>query len=168
MRDIEQALAGNNIAAAQKLIHTLKGLAGSLGANQLQGHLLRLEESLAGSNTNAENKLIVNKLVTLIAIELNQIINSIQTTLPPIEVEILPRKTVFSVDEIQRQLKILLDKLQAFDSDADQQLELILSNITQPHLNQELGLIKKHIANYQFVDAANALKQILDFQTDET
>jgi len=56
----------------------------------------------------------------------------------------------------------LIDKLQTFDSDSDQQLERIMRHIDEKALLQILLPIKKQIANYQFVDAAQALNHILE------
>jgi len=138
-----------------------------LGAVQLQGHLIRLEELLAASTTNTENPQLINKLIMLASNELNRVISSIQSTLPQVEIKTLQYQEPWSAAETRQQLEILLHKLQAFDSDADRQLELILSNIRHSSLIEELIQIKKQIANYQFVDAANALHQMLDFRTDE-
>ena len=167
MSEIEKAISKNDLATARQLTHTLKGLAGSLGAVQLQGHLIRLEELLTDANINTENPQLFNKLITLTSVELNRIINSIQSTLPQVETKTLQPIKVFSAAETQHELEILRDKLQAFDSDADQQLELILSSINQPSLIDELSRIKKLIASYQFVDANNALNQILDLRKDD-
>ncbi|MGY6276639.1 PAS domain-containing protein [Methylomonas sp. MgM2] len=165
MDEIGQALYDNNKSLARQLVHTLKGLAGSIGAVQLQGHLIRLEELLLQTDANAT---LTSKLVSLATVELSRIIHSIQTSLPGAEVATLKREKSFSAAETKHQLEILLDKLQAFDSDADQQLELVLANTTQSSLTQELNRIKNQIADYQFVDAANALKKILDFRTNTT
>lgn len=158
--EIGLALSKKDLKVARQLAHTLKGLAGSLGAIQLQGHLIRLEETL--TSTNAENTSMINKLLHLTGAELTKIIDSINKTLPPSETNDLKRSKTFSSNETQQQLIMLLDKLQAFDSDADQQLDLILSGIDSPSLANQLAPIKKQIANYRFVDAATALSKILD------
>lgn len=162
IRKIEQAVANHDILAAQHLIHTLKGLAGSLGAIALQGHLLSLEESLAEQDSNVENTPSFNKLLSLSAQELDRVINNIQSILPSVDVPLKPLM-LFSVTETNQLLSTLLSKLLAFDSDADQQLDKILTGIEDQSLIDKLLLIRRQIAAYQFVDAANALKQLLDF-----
>ncbi|AEG02112.1 PAS domain-containing protein [Methylomonas methanica] len=161
MNEISEALTTENLSAARQLVHTLKGLAGSLGANSLQGHLQRLEESLAEQGTNIQNAPTINKLINLAAQELSRVINSIQSTIPALEPD-FKHKQKFSSSEIQHQLRILLDKLQAFDSDADQQLDFILSGIYDPLLIDTLTSVRKQIAQYQFVEAALAVRPLID------
>jgi len=162
MSEVEQTLAAGNKASARQLVHTLKGLAGSLGAIQLQGHLIRLEESLADSDSNIENGLMINKLCQLTHAEFTRVINGIRGTLSAAATALPKPQRLFSATETDEQLKILLEKLQAFDSDADQQLELILSSINDTALIDALLQIKKQIANYRFVDAGLALSRLLD------
>lgn len=168
MKEIERAVSENNLADAKLLAHTLKGLAGSLGAIQLQGHLIRLEELLGGSSFDAKYAEQLNKLIGICSLELSRIINGIQRSLPLQNDKTFRPKHVFSAEETRQQLEILRNKLQAFDSDADRQMELILSNLNPSALTQELNKIKKQIANYQFVDATQALTEILDAQTNKT
>ena len=160
--EIQQAIASRNFVGAKQILHTLKGLAGSLGAVALHGHLVRLEELLAEDDSNIQNVEVYEKLISLCDQELNRVISSIQSTLPYIEIPV-KQQTLFSAEETRRQLSLLIDKLQAFDSDADRQLELILSAIEDPVLTQKLLLVRKQIAHYQFVDAAQAISGLLEF-----
>lgn len=162
MNEISEALTTKNLPAARQLVHTLKGLAGSLGASSLQGHLQRLEESLAEQGTNIQNAPTTSKLINLATQELNRIINSIQSTIPALEPDFKHRQK-FSSSETQHQLRILLDKLQAFDSDADQQLDFILSGICDQLLIDTLTSVRKQIAQYQFVEAALAVRPLVNF-----
>jgi CheY-like chemotaxis protein/anti-sigma regulatory factor (Ser/Thr protein kinase) len=164
MREIAQALAENNTSVVYQQVHTLKGLAGSLGALSLQNHLQRLEESLAEINSNVQNIRTIDNIIALTSQEFSRVINSIQSTLPAAEPSVELKPTMSS-NEIKRHLLVLFDKLQAFDSDADQQLDLILSSVEDQSLMNELLLIRKQIANYQFIDAAQALTPLLDFST---
>ena len=160
--DIEQAIAGKEFVAAKQTLHTLKGLAGSLGAVALHGHLVRLEELLAEHDSSIQNAGTFKKLISLCGQELNRVVGSIQSTLPSFEMPVM-QQTQLSATETRRQLSHLIDKLHAFDSDADQLLDKILSAIEDPVLIQKLLLIRKQIARYQFVDAALAASQLLDF-----
>lgn len=162
MSEISQALTAKNPPAARQLVHTLKGLAGSLGAASLQGHLQRLEESLAEQGANVQNTPAASKLIGLATQELNRIINSIQSTIPALEPDFKHNRG-FSATETRHQLRILLDKLQNFDSDTDRQLDFILSGIKEPSLIDALISIRKQIAQYQFVEAAAAVKPLIDF-----
>ena len=162
LQDIEQALASQNLEQARFITHTLKGLAGSLGAIALQSHLLRLEEALANHNPNVQNDSHLHKLCLQAKTELTKILDSIHSAQ---RCETAPKTNArpgLSDAAVREQLKVLLTKLQAFDSDADQQLELILSSVTDATWSNTLAPIKKQIAQYRFVDAAQALKPFLD------
>ncbi|MCK9608568.1 MAG: response regulator [Methylomonas sp.] len=162
MTEISLALTAKNTPTARQFVHTLKGLAGSLGATSLQGHLQRLEESLAEQGANIQNTAAVSKLISMATQELNRIINSIQSTIPTLEPD-FKQNQGFSKLETQHQLRILLNKLQNFDSDADQQLDFIWSGIKDQSLIGALASIRKQIAQYQFDKAALAVKTLIDF-----
>lgn len=158
--EVVHAIACQNFIGAKQIMHTLKGLAGSLGAVALHGHVVRLEELLAEQNSSIENSK-TKRLLSLCDQELSRVIGSIQTNLPPIDMPV-KQQALFSTEETQRQLSLLVDKLQAFDSDADRHLEKILSAIEDPILTEKLLLIRKKIARYEFVEAALAVSQLLE------
>lgn len=159
--EVVNAIACQNFIGAKHILHTLKGLAGSLGAVALHGHIVRLDELLAEQNASIESSSTFKRLISLCDQELNRVIGSIQTNLPPIDMPV-KQQALFSAEETQRQLSLLVDKLQAFDSDADRHLERILSAIEDPILTQKLLLIRKKIAGYEFVEAALAVSQLLE------
>ncbi|MCQ8104229.1 PAS domain-containing protein [Methylomonas sp. SURF-2] len=162
MHEVARALTTEgNLSSARHSVHTLKGLAGSLGATSLRGHLQRLEELLAGRDSNIQNTPSMSKLISLTTQELERIVNSIQSTIPPLEPEFKHIRG-FSQNETRHHLTVLLEKLQAFDSDADKQLDFLLAGVQDKILTDELISIRKQIANYHFIDAASAIKSLLD------
>ncbi|MDD1622969.1 MAG: PAS domain-containing protein [Methylococcaceae bacterium] len=160
MDEISSAFIANDFYKVYHLVHTLKGLTGSLGAQQLQGHLLRLEEALDIYRPNIANIPCIDACITTAAQEMSKVITSINNTLT-IDEPLIARQASLPDVEIRQQLSQLLDKLEAFDSDADQQLDRILAAIGDDKLTAGLLPIKKQIANYQFVDAALTLEQLL-------
>ncbi|OAI18667.1 hybrid sensor histidine kinase/response regulator [Methylomonas lenta] len=160
--EVVHAIACQNFVGAKHILHTLKGLAGSLGAVALHGHVVRLEELLAEQNSSVENSNTFKRLISLCDQELNRVVGGIQTYLPPTQMPV-KQQALLSTEETQCQLSLLVDKLQAFDSDADRHLERILSAIEDPILTQKLLLIRKKIADYEFVEAALAVSQLLEF-----
>ncbi|WP_225616356.1 PAS domain-containing hybrid sensor histidine kinase/response regulator [Methylomonas albis] len=161
INDIDQAFAYNDYDKAYQLVHTLKGLVGSLGALPLQSHLVRLEESLVDYRPNIANVPHIDSNIAATTLEMTKVINSINSTLVNNE-QVGNGQPNFSILETRQQLAILINKLQTFDSDADLQLDRILARIDEKTLTQSLLPIKKQIANYQFVDAAQALNHILE------
>ncbi|MGZ4999350.1 MAG: PAS domain-containing protein [Methylomonas sp.] len=161
MIEISRAAAANDFYKVFHLVHTLKGLVSSLGAQQLQSHILRLEEALVTYRPNIADVPYIDVCITTATLEMAKVIASIENTLSNGEPVIIGDRPALSNAEIQHQLLQLLDKLQAFDSDADQHLDLILSRIGDEKLITGLMPIKKQVANYQFVNATQTLKQLL-------
>lgn len=160
MNEISEAFDANDFYKVYHLVHTLKGLTGSLGAQQLQGHLQRLEEALDIYRPNIANIPHIDACITMAAQEMAKMIASINNTLTNDE-PLIACQAILPNIEIRQQLSQLLDKLQAFDSDADQQLDRILAAIGDDELTTGLLPIKKQVASYQFVDAALTLEQLL-------
>jgi len=159
--EIRLAINDQDNAKAQQLTHTLKGLAGSLGAVQLQGQLQRLEELLILPDANTAHAAQINQLLNHSTLEIDRLIGSINNTLTPAILS-TNGQTILSSTETRQELRVLLDKLQAFDSDADQQLDDILTRIDNQSMLNALSPIKKLIAGYRFIDAAQTLNQLLD------
>ena len=161
MNEIGQAFTHNQYDKAYQLVHTLKGLVGSLGALQLQSHLVRLEESLIDFRPNIADVPHIDSNIAATTLEMTKVISSINSNLANSE-SLGNGEPCYSTLETRQQLAILIDKLQTFDSDSDQQLDRIMRHIDEKALLQTLLPIKKQIANYQFVDAAQALNHILE------
>lgn len=163
LRDITLALVSNNHEKAHQLVHTLKGLVGSLGAEKLQSHLICLEELLTEYRSDPAISPQIDSTISKTALELAKVIDSINAALGNAQ-QVDVDQPCFSQLETRQQLAILIRKLQTFDSDSDQQLDQILLRINDKPLVQTLLPIKKQIANYQFIDAAQALNHILENQ----
>ncbi|MCQ8182156.1 PAS domain-containing protein [Methylomonas sp. SURF-1] len=160
MNEINQALAGNNFDKVYQLVHTLKGLVGSLGALQLQSHLLRLEECLSTSQSERANLATIESNIAATALEMAKVIRGINSALPA-TAELEPNVRLSPL-EVRQQLALLVNKLQLFDSDADRQMDQIVASIEDAKLLEALVPVKKQIGNYQFVEAAQALNRLLD------
>lgn len=162
-QEIRQALMHGKNEEARQFVHTLKGLAGSLGALQLRGHLARLEDLVSDKLPDQLDTVGIDKLLTDVTPEMAKVIDGINKMLRTGNGSQTGASTPqLSRLETRQQLSLLIAKLQAFDSDADEQLNYILANIDDQTLVARLLPIKKQIANYEYVDAARALSQLLD------
>jgi len=165
MNEIETALAHGDLKNAKRLIHTLKGLAASLGAPLLHGQLQRIDDRLADAADGGKRADGLDVLLKNTAQEMEKIIASIQTTLT-IADNRADRPAIASAESlspkrIEQQLQDLLVKLRSFDSDADRAIEAILADIDDPDMVARLQPVEKQIAHYQFIDAANDLQRLL-------
>jgi|GEM_PF-1621144 two-component system, sensor histidine kinase and response regulator len=74
---IHTLLARNDTEGAERAAHSLKGVAGTLGAKNLQEHAATLEASLTESDVNVDDQL------TALDQELRALVAQIRTALPP-------------------------------------------------------------------------------------
>ncbi|MEI6413846.1 MAG: response regulator [Pseudomonadota bacterium] len=79
---IETALDAGDWGLAERLAHTLKGVAGSIGAHELQGKSARLEAAI---REQPPRMILNDRLATLVA-SLAPLIAELETKLPPKEV----------------------------------------------------------------------------------
>ncbi|MGC3985219.1 MAG: response regulator [Pseudorhodoferax sp.] len=129
---VQQAVAAGDRATAERLAHTLKGVAGNIGALQLQGLAAELEEGLRGETPAAR----LQQLLDAVAAPLQALVQAIEEQLPN---EALPsRAAAVTPAQSTAQSTALLQKLAALleDNDADAQ-ELIASEAAV--LNGALG-----------------------------
>jgi PAS domain S-box-containing protein len=125
---VRQALAGGDRDTAERLAHTLKGVAGNIGALQLQGVAGALEEGLRGGASMPA----LEPLLDAVDTPLQALVQALEAQLP--QDALASRQAVASPAESQA----LLQRLAALlaDNDADAQ-DLIASEAAV--LNRALG-----------------------------
>lgn len=156
IQQIRDNLRSGNFDKAHRSLHSLTSIAGSLGARRLYQLLMQLETSFETSEASA-----INQQLSIIDDELSRILLGINQTLTLTDNPRTIEETTGSVD-ITQHLNILLEKLQGFDSDADQQIDLILNSTRDQLLLEELQTIKKMTENYRYVDAYQRLTEFLN------
>lgn len=156
LNQIQQYLSTGQFEQAQRSIHSIASLAGSLGARNLFKMLLELEGSCEREDTQT-----LTELMHTIEPEFKRILKNIKDSLTltnsprTINPQIPP-------GEITQELTVLLQKLQGFDSDADRQIDAILNSTRDQLLLEELNTLKKMTDNYRYIDASQRLTQFLN------
>ncbi len=153
---IRQALLDRDFNSAERMVHSLKGIAGILGANQLQESALALESVI---RDRVDQDTILEKLVTTKSIMID-LINSFEIILPK---DIVLDEQVDTVEiDFQDLIKRLTTMLDNLDFGAAK-----LFNDNEEILRKQLGTgfskIKIAMDNYDFDEA----KKILNLDTDE-
>jgi two-component system sensor histidine kinase/response regulator len=151
--EIRAHLAAGDREAAVRTAHTLKGLAGTIGANLLQQRAASIESALKTEKTVND----INPELVDIQTELDRLITAIQSALPAIEsaeisVKVHPEK----LTPVIRQLSALLavndaDALSCFTENA----ELLRGGLQ----NSEYEEIEKAIQDFDFDAALTKLNQ---------
>lgn len=154
---IKEALAINNIEVAIREAHTLKGLAGTIGARLIEEHAQILEKSLKENVTQGRDESISNLEIDLI--NLLSRIKSVYGT----EVDIVPagKQPTLSIDKDMLATKLRQFNEQLSDLDADSSTTLIglydeLSGF------EEMKKIQKYVDEFEYEEAQKELLILAD------
>ena len=149
---IRQALSDNEVAEAQRIAHTIKGVAGNIGAEQLAALAAIVETTL----NNAEP---VQPALDTLEQELSDVLAAIVQS----QVPSAPPQGLGSMDSEQLRSKLneLLVLLDEYDMEADGVLEDVLGKIAEPGIKRQLKQIQEQLSSYDFEQAAQALRDIL-------
>jgi HPt (histidine-containing phosphotransfer) domain-containing protein len=152
---IRAALASGDRDTARRFAHTLKGLAGNIGAGDLAHSALEVEQGIAG---NDAGELIMVKLAQLES-DLGRIFAVIDERPAPALVEI-PRVEVSldaANDSLATGLHNLYTLLQTDDADATRCLEEMAPALSQHLTAEELERLNRLVTHYEFEAATELL-----------
>lgn len=153
MERIQVCLEANDAKSAIREAHTLKGLAGNIGAQSLFEMAQTLEEHLKRED--------VEQLDThLYALEnaLKTVIVHINEALLP---EVKPENVVLDDAALNEKLHLLEALLNDLDSEATDILEEIGPSLDALGYAEEVKTLQKHIANFDFELSSVILKSIV-------
>ena len=145
---IESAVAQKNFAEVEQLAHTLKGVAGNIGATSLYTLCQELE-------SNASQQNIKPFILSQCQNELNRIQTALSVLNQPMQNDVS-----FNVSECKaliEQLKIDVDN---YDVAAIETLQSLLAMTQQQRYHQQLKNIMSKVEVYEFDDAARLLTSI--------
>ena len=154
--EFEQAIQSQDSELAIRLAHTLKAVAGNLGAMDLMESTKQLEATCIENINSDAVTVLLSKVVPQIA----QVIESLNTI---IELSATNSDSTnhsnVDVGELLRKLKVLLED---YDTEAS---ELIFELESLPEMDTHKQLIKalsKAISGYDFDEALNQLSKLVD------
>jgi CheY-like chemotaxis protein len=157
IENIQTALAENDLITAERLAHTLKGLAGNIGAVSLQKQTEQLE--LALHSHVADEKL--NPILANVALSLAQLIAALKLQFEPtantrIDTPMLTQE----IDQAILQ-KVVVELINLLADDDAEAVNYFAKNEKLLHgvFPIQFKLLQKWVCNYDFVDALNTLKQ---------
>lgn len=136
-------------------VHSLKGLAGNIGAKLLEKSAAKLEYALQ-HNTNEE-------VIKILLKETNEVLTFVLSEIKTIE-ENFPKqpciKGSMDVSSVKRLWKRLEEELKNYDANATDTMEILLKQPSSQIPHEEVTLLSDAIANYQFEEALEHLHRI--------
>ncbi|MBF0153231.1 MAG: response regulator [Magnetococcales bacterium] len=159
-QSVRAALLAGDFATAERIAHTLKGVAATVGAEVLQKVAADLESAIKQGAEMAS----LDTLQDAVTRELHKVFADIDRAMPrevpeAAQVAALPSVTAANKKEEANLLRKAAQQLAIFDADVENTL-LTLRNVSSSwEMLDWLGRIEKQVAQYDFESAAQTLTQ---------
>lgn len=153
--DIEKHLEQGDLHTAERLAHTLKGVAGNLGASELFKKSKVLDEILVEKKYNKGECAVAMAAVKK---ELSRVISAIENIMEvnqPVQ-----NQQTLDIDRAIVSLEILQKQLEDYDSDALQNFEKLKQALGEQAAAFNMEQLEKLIEQYDFEGALDLLKII--------
>jgi CheY-like chemotaxis protein len=159
---IQSALSAMQDDRAIHLVHTLKGLAGSIGAKQLQADALKLENAMQSMQQDQISRHTCLTLCDQLQSSLQQVLEELQETLPAL---IMPSVDSAAMAEISREevrttLNQMISLLDSCSGDCPQYFAEKRGILLQVVDVDSLANIERHIAEYAYDEVLSLLNPI--------
>jgi signal transduction histidine kinase/DNA-binding response OmpR family regulator/HPt (histidine-containing phosphotransfer) domain-containing protein len=155
IQQIRTAFSAEDGEAALRLAHTVKGVAGNIGAEALQDSAAELETALQQSPDELP-VLLINQTEE----ELSRVLAAIGL-LSGGEEAATEAVSGHIPHDIGEQLQDLLDKLEEFDTEAEDVLESILVQVHGTPMTPMLEGLEQRIGQYEFDEAAEQVLEVM-------
>jgi CheY-like chemotaxis protein/HPt (histidine-containing phosphotransfer) domain-containing protein len=151
---IEQALSIDNFDEALRASHTLKGIAGTIGALVVQEQAGNLELAIK----NNQKELFESSLKSLVAVlqplfaQLKLVVISSSQ-----QVDISDDYILESLEKVSEKIAALTLLLEEMDPDSEEQTEVLISSLKGYNQNVILSKLKKQVAGFEYEEAQKTL-----------
>jgi CheY-like chemotaxis protein len=153
IESIRAALADDRSDDAIRYAHTLKGVAGTIGAKALQEIGAKLESDLKGGR-NVEELLVETK------IELDQVVETLSLNIGSDQEVDGGSGNAKLPDDLSDRLDALKVKLEDYDTEAEALLDDILADVRGTEVAAALSDLGKHLGDYDFDGAVAELVEL--------
>jgi two-component system sensor histidine kinase/response regulator len=154
---IGSALEAKDHALAERLAHTVKGLAGSLGSHTVQQVAGRLEGVIASRAPSAELMPILQEFTSV----LQDFISRLRAALPPVTTD--PARTTadvpFDSERVNQVLKEMIGHLNNFDPAAEECLDVNRDAFRALLPEESFASFKQEVGQFAFANALVRLEQ---------
>ncbi len=148
---LQHAIDSNQIETAKRIIHTIKGITGNIGAHKLQQLASELEQDINSLDNYATALSLFTQEFILLMTEFEKFLK--QTLI------VSTVKVSLSKEQLLKQIEKLYQSLNQGDSDAVTLLNNIKGNLYEISANQTKSL-QQAIEDYDFEQAVTFLKEI--------
>ncbi|MBF0611285.1 MAG: response regulator [Magnetococcales bacterium] len=154
---IHAAMAAGDQELSHRLVHTLKGVAGTIGAKELQHATLRLEEAMKKGDAHQIQNLMP-PFIHQVQVVLTSLAPLYTTSLPeqPQQEGELPNEDL--IIPLLKQLAILLREGDANALEGVAQVKALLS---ATKASQDIATLEKQIDDYEFEEASLTLQRLV-------
>jgi two-component system, sensor histidine kinase and response regulator len=153
---IAEALARNEEPVAERLAHTVKGLAGSLGSRVVEQAAARLEKAIASRAPSAELKPILQEFNSV----LQDFISRLSATLPRLVTDPAPASEDVPLDsgQLKQVVQEMIGHLNNFDPAAEEFLEANRDAFRVLLSEESLASFKQEVGEFAFANALDRLE----------
>ncbi len=155
IEEINKALKDNDIKLAKRIAHTIKGVAGNIGATQLQAAAKDLESGIQEKGME-----VAAILIESTETQLEQVVRSIQVLETGMGTSSNSTEPTADVAEIKRLTSQLKRLLEDDDTEAAEVIEELKKQLQGAKVEQKLVLIEEAIGEYDFEVALEELNQM--------
>ncbi len=157
-RDIETSIKTGEMDEASRLVHTLKGVSGNIGANELYESAKQLEAVLKENNPKTVESAL-EKTSEILSRTIRVLSSIADTKASPVDAVDTSgtRRKIPDREELIPLLIRLRQLVDSFDSDADNVLGEVMDLVRGSEMEKALMPIQKKLSEYDFEGAAAEL-----------
>lgn len=151
---LRRAIDGNDLPAARALAHTVKGVAGNLGALEVQTSAATVEAAARDGETSE-----AAAALPALAIAMNAVTWAIEDALGD-EPDEIPAPAAGSVDaaSLDAEVQQLLGLLDSFDADAVERFDTVRAGLSQLLGQDTCEALRRAMDGFEFGEAAELLR----------
>ncbi|MBT7711942.1 MAG: transporter substrate-binding domain-containing protein [Deltaproteobacteria bacterium] len=153
--ELNKALEDSDIKLAKRIAHTIKGVAGNIGATHLEAAAKDLESGIQQHGKDVDLILIesTHTQLELVVRSIGDLEEEMVTPTDTTE----PTADIAEIKKLTQQLKALLED---DDTEAAEVIEALKKQLKGSEVEQKLVLIEEAIAEYDFEEALEELSQM--------
>jgi two-component system sensor histidine kinase/response regulator len=156
--DLDQAVSNGDYTTAERLVHTLKGVSGNIGAMEIRETATMLETAIR----EQPSKDTLRPLITNLAIQLKKLTESLETALPKEKKAVDNSDTVSTKIELIRFLEELMPGIQTRKpKKCLDVLETYRKFLWPDEIEIEVAEIYRLVSKYRYKEAAERVNSLL-------
>ncbi len=154
--EVATALDDNDRPTAERIAHTVKGVAGNLGITEVQAAAQKLEKAIKEEQASVPG--LLDQFAIVLRVHVNAINEAMRDSMPPPEVELPPAP--FNGERSSQAVGRLRTLLEASDADASEAFHDLQIAVAAVVEKSSLDALNDTINNFEFEQALAKLDEI--------